>query len=146
MKENNILEVLSYPALKLHDLLQKKELSSEELTKAVLTKIEQTDKQLGAFLTVTREQAIQQARTVDEKLSHGDLLPSPLAGSPIAIKDNMCTRGIRTTCGYARNGLPIGFQILTPAFREETILKMAYAYEQSDGYELRLPTAFVKAG
>lgn len=72
-------------------------LSSVELTRAVLERIEEVDGRVGAFLTVLPEQAIQQAEAIDRRRAQGEPL-SPIAGIPVALKDNMCTQGVRTTC------------------------------------------------
>lgn len=74
--------------------LRKKEYSSEELTRAYLARIEAEDHTIGAFITVTPEKALASARAFDE----GKAGDSPLAGIPCGIKDNICTKGIRTTC------------------------------------------------
>jgi len=79
------------------DLLAKREVTSRELTQAVLDRIGEIDGRIGAYLTVTGELALQQAADADERLARGE--GGPLTGVPIAIKDNMCARGVRTTCG-----------------------------------------------
>ncbi len=79
-------------------LLEKKEISALELTQAALTGIEEVDGRLRAFITVTREQALAAAAAVDARRRSGEKL-NPLAGIPMALKDNICTRGILTTCG-----------------------------------------------
>jgi len=81
-----------------HDLLRRREVSSVELTRAALARIEQVEPKVNAFLTVTPEAALEQAAQVDRALARGEL-KHPLAGIPVAIKDNMCTAGVRTTCG-----------------------------------------------
>jgi aspartyl-tRNA(Asn)/glutamyl-tRNA(Gln) amidotransferase subunit A len=77
-------------------LLQKKEISSVELTGSVLERISKVEERVHAFVTVTREAALQQAQQADARIKQGDV--SPLTGIPALIKDNMCTKGIRTTC------------------------------------------------
>ena len=78
-------------------MLAKKECSSEELTRSVLNRIEQKDGEIGAYLTVCGEEALKKAAEVDAKRAAGENL-HPLAGIPVGIKDNICTRGIRTSC------------------------------------------------
>ena len=70
--------------------------SSVELTQAVLDRIEAVDERTGAFVTVTGETALEQARAADGRISSGHA--TPLTGVPMLLKDNMCTRGVRTTC------------------------------------------------
>ncbi len=77
--------------------LRKKEYSSVELTKAYLNQIYAKDKDIGAYITVTPEQALASAKKFDEERSLA-CDNSPLAGIPCGIKDNICTKGIRTTC------------------------------------------------
>ena len=79
------------------DLLERKEISSVELTEAVLERIEQTDPLISSYLTVTADQALEQAREADIEIAQGRT--GPLTGIPIAIKDVLCTRGVPTTCG-----------------------------------------------
>jgi aspartyl-tRNA(Asn)/glutamyl-tRNA(Gln) amidotransferase subunit A len=80
------------------ELLKKREVSSEELVKAHLKKIEAMDKDLNAFITVNSEAAVQTARNVDKKIKNGEET-GLLAGIPIGIKDNIMTKDLRTTCG-----------------------------------------------
>lgn len=79
-----------------HELLKNREISSEELTKAVLDRSRRVDDRVKGFVTITGEFALEQARSADKRLRNGEA--SSLLGIPVAIKDNMCTRGIRTTC------------------------------------------------
>ena len=82
--------------LKLNSLLNKKEISCIELTKSYLDKIDAKNKELNAYVRVTEEEAINTAKSVDEKLSRGEKL-SPLEGIPMNLKDNIYTKGIETT-------------------------------------------------
>ena len=91
------MELYQLTAEKLSELLAKKECSSVELTQSVLDRIQKKDPEIGAYLTVSGEEALKKAAEVDEKRGKGETL-SPLAGIPMGIKDNICTRGIRTTC------------------------------------------------
>lgn len=77
------------------ELLRKKALSSVELTELLLRRIEQTEPQIHAFLTVCSEQARAQAREADRRRAAGE--DGPLLGVPLALKDVLVTRGIRTT-------------------------------------------------
>ena len=79
-----------------HKLLIKREISSVELTRAVLERISQVEEKIHAFVTVTKESALSRAQESDTRIKQGD--SSPLTGIPALIKDNMCTKGIRTTC------------------------------------------------
>ncbi len=78
------------------ELLQKKEISSEELTRACLGAIKGKDSEIHAFLTVTDEHALTTARDIDHKRASGEKLGA-LAGIPFAIKDILATQGVRTT-------------------------------------------------
>jgi aspartyl-tRNA(Asn)/glutamyl-tRNA(Gln) amidotransferase subunit A len=79
-----------------HQLLKKKEISSEELTRALLGRINDVDSQVDAFVTVVEEMAVQQAKEADRRISAGQF--EPLTGIPLGIKDLICTRNLRTTC------------------------------------------------
>lgn len=80
---------------KAHDGLKKKDFSSRELTKSCFEHIQKTDKDIHAFITLLEKEALKAADVVDEK---GDFF-SPMAGIPLAIKDNMAIAGTRTTAG-----------------------------------------------
>lgn len=84
-------------AHELHELMMKKEVSSEEITSAVYDRIDNVEERVKAYLVLTKEQALETARRVDKQIANGEQV-SPLAGIPVAIKDNMCTKGVRTTC------------------------------------------------
>lgn len=77
--------------------LAEKQFSSIELTQSFLARIQQHDKTLNSFITVTAEQALIQAKKADERRAKGE--SSPLLGIPIAHKDIFCSTGVRTSCG-----------------------------------------------
>lgn len=79
------------------DGMQRGDFSAVELTQALLDRINQVDGQVKAYLTVTSELALAQAATADARRAAGD--DAPLLGVPLAIKDVLCTEGVRTTCG-----------------------------------------------
>ena len=75
-----------------------KEISSRELTRALLDRIERFNPGINAYITVLPERAMREASACDEAQAQGRLL-GPLHGVPVGLKDIFCTRGIRTTCG-----------------------------------------------
>ncbi len=90
--------LLTKPAHELADLLRSGEVTSEELTSLHLEQIEALNPVLNAFLVVDADGALTAARAVDARRAAGED-PGPLAGIPIAVKDNFCTRDLPTTCG-----------------------------------------------
>jgi len=82
-------------ACELADLLLRREVSCTEVAEAVFSRIEAVDPHVKAFMTVTAEQSLERARKLD---ASKDAPRDSLWGIPVAIKDNMCTRGVRTTC------------------------------------------------
>lgn len=83
---------------RLVSLYRNRDLSVSEVIQNTLGHIEEQDRETQAFLTVTRDRAIEEARRMDARIAAGEPL-EPLAGVPIAIKDNLTTRDIPTTCG-----------------------------------------------
>jgi aspartyl-tRNA(Asn)/glutamyl-tRNA(Gln) amidotransferase subunit A len=80
-----------------HDKLARRELTSVELTEAVLARIDQLEPALHAFLHLARESALAQARAADVRRARGE--DTPLLGIPVAIKDVICVRGLPATAG-----------------------------------------------
>lgn len=91
------MELFRKSASELSEMLISKEVTSAEVTADVLARIESVDDKVHGYITVAAETAMEQAKAVDEKRQKGEAL-SPLAGVPIAIKDNICTQGTLTTC------------------------------------------------
>ncbi|MCH9054608.1 Asp-tRNA(Asn)/Glu-tRNA(Gln) amidotransferase subunit GatA [Synechococcus sp. PCC 6717] len=81
----------------LHRQLVKKERSATEITQAYLERIQALEPTLHSFLTVTGDRALEQAAAVDRQIAAGETI-GLLSGIPLAIKDNLCTYGVRTTC------------------------------------------------
>ncbi len=90
-------KLYSLSAARMKDLLNKKEVTSVEITKSVIDRIEKTDKEIQAYISYNFEQALQQAKAADERIAKGEELKD-LTGIPVAVKDNMCTKDLRTTC------------------------------------------------
>lgn len=82
----------------LHDQLTRKDRSAVEITQATLDRIQALEPKLRSFLHITAEQALEQAKQVDAKIASGESI-GLLTGIPVAVKDNLCTQGIPTTCG-----------------------------------------------
>lgn len=91
------MDLYNKTAHELHDLLQAKKISAAELTADVLARVDDVESKIGAYLAITRDKAQADARAVDEKISRGEKI-FPLEGIPCAVKDNICTKGIKTTC------------------------------------------------
>jgi aspartyl-tRNA(Asn)/glutamyl-tRNA(Gln) amidotransferase subunit A len=80
-----------------HELLKQRKVSSVELTQSALKRIDEMEKKVHACITITEDTALKEAREADNHIASGDI--TPLAGIPTLIKDVICTKRIRTTCG-----------------------------------------------
>ncbi len=92
------MELCYLTAHEIHDLLIKREVSAVEVAESVFQQIDKVEDVIHSYITLTRERALATAAAVDKKISAGEEI-SPLAGIPVAVKDNMCTKGVLTTCG-----------------------------------------------
>ncbi len=91
------MELSALTIHELHDMLKKGETTSQAVTESVLGRIKAVDGKVRAYITVTEDIAYEQAKEADKRIKAKSAL-SPLLGIPVAVKDNMCTKGIRTTC------------------------------------------------
>ena len=91
------MSLMSLTAVELGRKIKEKEVTVEEAVTAALDAIEKREAQVHSFVTVDREGALKRAKEVQAKIDAGELT-GPLAGVPVAIKDNMCTKGLLTTC------------------------------------------------
>jgi aspartyl-tRNA(Asn)/glutamyl-tRNA(Gln) amidotransferase subunit A len=91
------LELFELTAHELSEKIQSKEISAREVTQSVLDRVESVEPRVMSYVTVTRDQALAQADVVDAKIAAGETV-SPAAGIPLALKDNLCTIGVETTC------------------------------------------------
>src|SRR5688572_21445116 len=85
-------------ATELLELLAKGDVTAEAVAQSFLQAIKERDGRIQAFLHVDEAKTLEQARAIDAKRRGGEAL-GPLAGIPVAVKDVLCTAGVRTTCG-----------------------------------------------
>lgn len=91
------MELYYFPVHELHDLLVNRQITAEELCRAFFERIDAVEDKLKAYVTITRENALARAKEIDRQIAAGEQI-APLAGIPVAVKDNLCTEGVRTTC------------------------------------------------
>lgn len=92
------MDILNFSALELGKELRNKKVSNKEVLDAYFAQIEKKENEINAFITLTKEKAYQKGEEVQRKINAGERC-HPLAGVPIAIKDNIITKGVKTTCG-----------------------------------------------
>lgn len=91
------MDILDYTAVELSDKIKKKEVSVKETVMAVFDRIDKMESELNCYVELDRCRALESAQKVQEKIDNGEIT-GELAGVPVAIKDNICTKGIPTTC------------------------------------------------
>ena len=91
------MDILNMTALEIGAAIKEKKITAVDAVKAVLDAISKTDWAVNAYITVNGEEALKKAEEVQAKIDKGELT-GPLAGVPFAIKDNICTKGVKTSC------------------------------------------------
>lgn len=114
------MSILDYTATELAEKIKAKEVSAIDATKAVLEQIDKTEETYNCYVTVDKEGALKRAEEVQKKIDAGEL-NGPLAGVPVAIKDNMCTEGMLTTCSSKILGN------FVPTFSAEAVINLEKA-------------------
>ena len=94
-----MIDLTTLTARKIAEAVRRRELTAVEVAQTALTRIEQLNGSLHAFITITRDEALAAARRVDQEIAAGRANDLPLAGVPMAIKDSFWTKGVRTTGG-----------------------------------------------
>ncbi|MGN0387759.1 MAG: Asp-tRNA(Asn)/Glu-tRNA(Gln) amidotransferase subunit GatA [Suilimivivens sp.] len=114
------MSILDMTAVELAAAIKNKEVTVKEATEAVLDQIEKSESTYHCYVTVDKEGALRKAEEVQKKIDAGELT-GPLAGVPVAIKDNMCTEGLLTTCSSRILGN------FVPTFSAEAVLNLQKA-------------------
>ena len=91
------MKITRMTLLELSDAMQRGDLTSREVTQAYLDRIHQVEGKVQAYISLNEEEALRQADECDKKRQQGEKV-SPLCGIPVAVKDNICVKGGKTTC------------------------------------------------
>ena len=114
------MDIMSLTAVELGKKIKAKEISVKEATQAYLDQIEKVEADVHSYVTIDKEGALKRAEEVQKLIDDGTL-QGPLAGVPVAIKDNMCTKGTRTTCSSKI------LENFVPTFTSEAVLNLEKA-------------------
>ncbi len=113
-------DILDMTAVELSAAIRAGKTTAVEAVEAALARIEERDQEFNCYVTVSRDKALAQAKQVQAEIEAGELT-GPLAGVPVAIKDNMCTEGLLTTCSSRILGN------FVPAYTAEAVLRLEKA-------------------
>lgn len=114
------MELLSYGAVELATAIKKGKATAVEAMEAVLSRIDAMEEKINAYVTIDRDAALEEAQEAQKKIEAGVLMGA-LAGVPMAVKDNLCTEGMLTTCASKILGN------FVPAFSAEAVVKLKQA-------------------
>lgn len=114
------MDLLSLTAVELGTAIKQGRTTAREALEAVLEQIDKTEESLHCYITIDRRKALEEAEAVQRKIEAGEL-QGPLAGVPMAVKDNLCTEGILTTCASRMLGN------FVPGYSAEAVLKLKQA-------------------
>ena len=114
------MSLMNLTAVELGKKIKNKEITVVEATKAALDAIDAKEEKVNSFVTVDREGALKRAEEVQKLIDDGKL-DGPLAGVPVAVKDNMCTEGMLTTCSSKILGN------FVPTFTSEAVINLEKA-------------------
>ena len=114
------MDITSLTAVELGKKIKAKEISVVDAVKASIAQIEKVEKDVHSFVTIDKEGALKRAEEVQKQIDAG-ILTGPLAGVPVAIKDNMCTRDMLTTCSSRI------LENFRPTFTSEAVLNLEKA-------------------
>ncbi|MBF8984347.1 Asp-tRNA(Asn)/Glu-tRNA(Gln) amidotransferase subunit GatA [Lutibacter sp. B2] len=118
------MEVYKLTAHEVRDKIKNKEISSKEVTESILIHIEKTDPHIGAYVSIRDEIALKRAKKVDKDIADGKEI-SDLGGIPMAVKDNICTAGMATTCSskMLQNFIPpYNATVINKIYEKDSIL------------------------
>ena len=114
------MDLMSLTAVELGRKIKAKEVTVREAVLAAYDKIDEKEAELNCYVTITKEAALAKADEVQAKIDAGELT-GPLAGVPVAIKDNMCTKGVLTTCSSRI------LENFVPTFTAEAVINLEKA-------------------
>ena len=96
--EVHSMNITYMTAIEISKAIRQKQISAADAVNAFFEQIEKTDNKLNAYITICKEKAFKKAEQIQKKIDSGELI-TPVAGVPFAVKDNICTKDIKTTCG-----------------------------------------------